>query len=166
MKNFARLARFAWPYRVRFALSLGCAVMVAMLWFTNLASVYPLLKILFYSQNCKIWCAEQIAQYDASIEVKQARLDAMDEVEKFASQGEVGIKAIRELGNAAKSQRALTDQKLDELKAEYEDLELKPLDKGRSLDKAKLPQIPPRKGCGRGEDRGAFPGQGASRQRP
>ena len=61
MKNFARLARFAWPYRARFILSLGCAVMVALLWFTNLSAVYPLLQILFHSQNCQRWVNEDFA---------------------------------------------------------------------------------------------------------
>src|SRR4051794_23961618 len=53
MKNFARLVRFAWPYRVRFGLSLACAVMVALLWSFNISAVLPLLKILFYSENCQ-----------------------------------------------------------------------------------------------------------------
>ena len=60
MKNFARLVRFAWPYRVRFGLSLVCAVMVALLWSANISAVYPLLKILFYSENCQTWVAEKI----------------------------------------------------------------------------------------------------------
>ena len=53
MKNFVRLVRFAWPYRVRFGLSLGCAVMVALFCFTELGAVLPLLKILFNSENCQ-----------------------------------------------------------------------------------------------------------------
>ncbi len=60
MRNFTRLARFAWPYRGRFLLSVLCAVMVAVLWFTNLGSVYFLLQILFHSQNCQKWVAEEL----------------------------------------------------------------------------------------------------------
>ena len=51
MKNFVRLVQFAWRYRVRFGLSIGCAAMVALLFFTELGAVYPLLHILFDSQN-------------------------------------------------------------------------------------------------------------------
>ena len=41
MKNFARLVRFAWPYRVRFGLSLACAVMVAVFWGGNIGALDP-----------------------------------------------------------------------------------------------------------------------------
>ncbi len=47
MKNFARLVRFALPYKVRFGLSICCAAMVALLFFAELGAVYPLLHILF-----------------------------------------------------------------------------------------------------------------------
>jgi ABC-type multidrug transport system fused ATPase/permease subunit len=74
MKNFIRLVRFAWPYRLRFGLSLGCAVMVAVLWFLNISAVYPLLQILFYHQNCQRWVAEQIAETETSISSLEGRV--------------------------------------------------------------------------------------------
>ena len=51
MKNFVRLVRFALPYRFRFGLSIGCAVMVALFYFTELGAVLPLLKILINNEN-------------------------------------------------------------------------------------------------------------------
>jgi ABC-type multidrug transport system fused ATPase/permease subunit len=60
MKNFARLVHFAWPYKFRFGLSIGCAAMVALLFFAELGAVYPLLHILFDSQNPQRWIAEKI----------------------------------------------------------------------------------------------------------
>ena len=60
MKNFARLVRFALPYKVRFGLSIACAAMVALLFFAELGAVYPLLHILFDSQNPQKWVAEKI----------------------------------------------------------------------------------------------------------
>ena len=60
MKNFARLVRFAWPYRVRFGLSLACAAMVAVFWGGNIGAVYPLLQILIRSENCQHWVDEKI----------------------------------------------------------------------------------------------------------
>ncbi len=44
MKNFFRLVRFAWPYRIRFGLSLGCALMVALLYGADIAAVYTTLE--------------------------------------------------------------------------------------------------------------------------
>ncbi|HEX8203869.1 MAG TPA: ABC transporter ATP-binding protein [Isosphaeraceae bacterium] len=89
MKNFARLVRFAWPYRVRFGLSLGCAAMVALLWFTELGAVYPLLQILFNSQNCQKWVAEKIDAIETEIEAVAAQLDELDAVEHLAAGGDV-----------------------------------------------------------------------------
>ena len=85
MKNFARLVRFAWPYRVRFFASVGCAIMVAMLWFTNLGAVYPLLQILFYSQNSQKWVAETIEAKQTDIEALRARLAEVELVKRLAT---------------------------------------------------------------------------------
>jgi ABC-type multidrug transport system fused ATPase/permease subunit len=87
MKNFARLVRFAWPYRVRFGLSLGCAVMVALLYAVDIAAVYPLLKILFYNENCQKWVAETIATTETDLRALEAR---REEVEFFRSTGRPG----------------------------------------------------------------------------
>ena len=60
MKNFVRLVKFALPYKVRFGLSVACAAMVAVLFFAELGTVYPLLHILFNSQNPQRWVSEKI----------------------------------------------------------------------------------------------------------
>jgi ATP-binding cassette, subfamily B, bacterial MsbA len=73
MKNFARLVQFAWNYKVKFGLSVGCAAMVALLFFTELGAVYPLLHILFDSQNPQRWMAEKIAGLEGDISVLEAR---------------------------------------------------------------------------------------------
>ena len=73
MKNFVRLVQFAWRYRVRFGLSIGCAAMVALLFFTELGAVYPLLHILFDSQNPKRWVGEKIVSIDREIVILDAR---------------------------------------------------------------------------------------------
>ncbi|HWE38633.1 MAG TPA: ABC transporter ATP-binding protein [Isosphaeraceae bacterium] len=84
MKNFARLVRFAWPYRVRFGLSLACAAMVALLGFSELGAVYPLLHILFNSQNCRKWVAEQVDAAGADVAAIAARCAEVDEVVALA----------------------------------------------------------------------------------
>ncbi len=67
MKNFVRLVQFAWRYKVRFGLSVACAAMVALLFFTELGAVYPLLHILFDSQNPQRWISEKIVGLDTDI---------------------------------------------------------------------------------------------------
>ena len=78
MKNFARLVRFAWPYRLRFGASLGCALMMAIFYGTDIAAVYPLLKILFYNDNCQKWVANQIAVQETELRKYDARRDQVD----------------------------------------------------------------------------------------
>ena len=67
MKNFVRLVQFAWRYKVRFGLSVACAAMVALLSFTEIGAVYPLLHILFGSQNPQRWISEKIVGLETDI---------------------------------------------------------------------------------------------------
>ncbi len=78
MKNFTRLVRFAWPYRGRFGLSLGCAVLVAVLYGADIAAVYPLLKILFYNENCQTWIAKEIVAQETEVRKVEARIAELD----------------------------------------------------------------------------------------
>ncbi|HEU5118582.1 MAG TPA: ABC transporter transmembrane domain-containing protein, partial [Isosphaeraceae bacterium] len=75
--------RFAWPYRIRFGLSLGCAVMVALMGFSTISAVYPLLQILFYHQNCQQWITDKVAETDTAILVLRAQVDEIDHVRKI-----------------------------------------------------------------------------------
>jgi ATP-binding cassette, subfamily B, bacterial MsbA len=84
MKNFARLVRFAWPYRYRFALSLVCALLVAGLGSVSISVVLPLLKILFYeSENCQTWVAQKIDTLQNEIRMSEERLAELDQVAKL-----------------------------------------------------------------------------------
>lgn len=87
MKNFARLVRFAWPYRGRFTLSLGCAVMVALLWFTELGAVFPLLKILLGGENVQGWVADQVELHSTEADALRARLAELEVVRRHAPGG-------------------------------------------------------------------------------
>ena len=78
MKNFARLVRFAWPYRVRFGLSLACAAMVAVFWGGNIGAVYPLLQILIRSENCQHWIEEKIEATSVEALSLEARLEELE----------------------------------------------------------------------------------------
>ncbi|WP_422925385.1 ABC transporter ATP-binding protein [Singulisphaera sp. PoT] len=93
MKNFARLVRFAWPYRLRFGLSLCCALLVALLYAGDIATVLPLLKILFYNENCKKWVAVEIASQDLIIRKCDARLGEVDFVDKVGNPRDERLKS-------------------------------------------------------------------------
>lgn len=64
--------------------------MVALLWFTELGAVYPLLQILFNSQNAQRWVVEQIEEREVEIEAIQARLRENAEVPRLAENGRKG----------------------------------------------------------------------------
>jgi len=85
MKNFVRLLRFAWPYRVRFALSIACAAMVALFYGGNIGAVYPLLQILIRSENAQLWVAEQIDTTRAESQALSAR------IEELKAMGDLGV---------------------------------------------------------------------------
>jgi ATP-binding cassette, subfamily B, bacterial MsbA len=93
MKNFARLVRFAWPYRVRFGLSLACAVMVAVFWGGNIGLVYPLLQVLIRSENCQHWVEEKIDATHSESLVLRARLGELD---ALTARLEVGQDVMRQ----------------------------------------------------------------------
>ena len=87
MKNFARLVRFAWPYRARFGLSLVFAMLVAGLWSANITAVLPLLKILFYSENCQTWVADKITTLKTDLAAVDARLEEIQFLKALKGQG-------------------------------------------------------------------------------
>src|SRR5438270_8756758 len=95
MKNFARLVRFAWPYKVRFGLSIGCAAMVALLFFAELGAVYPLLHILFDSQNPQRWMAEKIDSIRVDLLVLEARRAEAQHVQAVAQSRQPDLEGLR-----------------------------------------------------------------------
>src|SRR5438270_12622036 len=95
MKNFARLVRFAWPYKVRFGLSIGCAAMVALLFFAELGAVYPLLHILFDSQNPQRWLAETIDSTRDDLRVLEARQAEAEHVQDVSRSGPPDYEELR-----------------------------------------------------------------------
>src|SRR4051794_7113764 len=61
MRNFMRVLRLSWAYRVRIIVSAVAALLVALFWSLNLSAVYPVLQILSADKNLQQWVAEQIA---------------------------------------------------------------------------------------------------------
>ncbi len=117
MKNFARLVRYAWPYRVRFGLSLACAGMVAVFWGGNIGAVYPLLQILIRSENCQHWVDEKIEATRAESEALRARLDELDVLTRLDVPDDVKQARLRP---AAEASRAAADRLLGLRKGQVE----------------------------------------------
>ncbi len=136
MKNFARLVMFAWPYRVRFGLSLGCALLVAVLYGADIAAVYPLLKILFYDDNCQKWVAQQIVLQETDVKKIEAQLDEVDFISRVleprdpASQAHVA--ALSAKRKQDQNEIGKLEERLDQAAL------LGPHDKAAQRDKADL----------------------------
>jgi subfamily B ATP-binding cassette protein MsbA len=96
MKNFARLVQYAWPYKVRFVVSIGCAAMVATFFFTELMAIYPLLHILFDSQTPQGWIAEQIEAADSKVRELDARKAEAIRVQDVARRGQTDFSELTE----------------------------------------------------------------------
>src|SRR4051794_15175286 len=135
MKHFARLVRFAWPYRVRFGLSLGCAVMVALLWSANISAVYPLLKILFYSENCQKWVAERIADKQDEVQILDARVD---EIARIRGLGDPLGLAMRDHFSRRHVEWEACERRVAELEREFDGIALKGKDRRANPDQLKL----------------------------
>ncbi len=103
MKNFARLVRYALPYKVRFGLSICCAAMVALLFFAELGAVYPLLHILFDDQNPQKWIAKKIEAIEDEVQVLEARKVEADRVQDVARSGRRDFEDLRERGRVLRA---------------------------------------------------------------
>jgi ABC-type multidrug transport system fused ATPase/permease subunit len=95
MKNFVRLVQFAWPYKVRFGLSVACAAMVAVLFFAELGTVYPLLHILFNSEDPQLWVSEKIVDLQVDLRVIKARQSEAQHVQDVAKGGQQDFTNLR-----------------------------------------------------------------------
>jgi ABC-type multidrug transport system fused ATPase/permease subunit len=76
MASFLRALRLAWSYRVRFGLSVLCAIFVAVLWGANLSAVYPILKVFFKEQNLQSWVNDQVLLEQARVRQLESELEA------------------------------------------------------------------------------------------
>src|SRR5260221_13745386 len=93
MKNLLRVLRFAWPYRIRIGLSIGCALMVALFWGANFTAIYPILKILGKDkQNLQTWINEKIGITDGQIDFFQKELDEQEKRKQLVLVKNLGAK--------------------------------------------------------------------------
>ena len=60
MPNFIRSLRYLWPYRVRVGLSLGCVLLIAVMWGGGLGMMLPGMKILFSQEGLHGWAWQSL----------------------------------------------------------------------------------------------------------
>jgi ATP-binding cassette subfamily B protein/subfamily B ATP-binding cassette protein MsbA len=73
MNNFARALRLALQYRLVFATSVLCALLVAVLWGGNIGTVYPFVEVVFRGQSLQQKVDDEIQEAERKI----AELSAM-----------------------------------------------------------------------------------------
>jgi len=67
MKNFFRVLRLAFRYRVTLVLSIVCALGVAVLWGGNIGTVYPFVEVAFQGESLQQWVDNEIADAQETI---------------------------------------------------------------------------------------------------
>jgi ABC-type multidrug transport system fused ATPase/permease subunit len=76
MKDFVRALGYAWPYRVRLAGSLVCALAVALFWGANISAMYPLLTVLLENKTLVAWTDEAIEQAKKDAKQLEAEIES------------------------------------------------------------------------------------------
>lgn len=120
MKNFARLVRFAWPYRAKFGLSLLCAMLVAVLGSVSISMVLPLLKILFYdNENSQKWVAQTTRSLRADVAATDSRIAEVDFLKGLGDLANPETaERLRDRVREIHAERDSSRKALDELEAE------------------------------------------------
>jgi ABC-type multidrug transport system fused ATPase/permease subunit len=117
MRNLVRLVRFAWPQRYRFGLSIGCAAMVALFYFTELGAVLPLLKILFNDENPQRWISTKIHSIEEGIALLDAQAEETRRIKAVADRGDRESEELTQHFEALDAELASTERKLRERKS-------------------------------------------------
>jgi ATP-binding cassette, subfamily B, bacterial MsbA len=82
MKNFLRAIRFAWTYRKRLFVSIGCAVLAAVFWGLNFTAIFPVLKILGSEKNLQDWVNVEILKINENIEGRHVEVAELTKRQK------------------------------------------------------------------------------------
>ncbi len=79
MKDFVRALGYAWPYRIRLAGSLVCALAVALFWGANISAIYPLLTVLLENKTLVSWTDDAITRAKAESQSLEAEIESRQE---------------------------------------------------------------------------------------
>ncbi|MHB1037804.1 MAG: ABC transporter ATP-binding protein [Pirellulales bacterium] len=110
MNNFGRVLRLALQYRLIFAGSVLCALLVAVLWGGNIGAAYPLIEVTFQNRSLQEWADSKIALAETKCADLEQRIAKLEYASRAASpEQEPSIAAQLRLAqaNLAAEQRAL-----------------------------------------------------------
>ncbi len=111
MKNFVRLVKTAWPYRLRFGVSIACALMVALLSVMELGAVLPVLKILINNDNPQRWISTKIDSIDENLDQLAAQGEELERVARaFAAGGTVASPLAARFGELEAQKAEIRDE--------------------------------------------------------
>jgi ATP-binding cassette, subfamily B, bacterial MsbA len=79
MKNFYRVLRLAFRYRLTLITSIVCAVIVAVLWGANIGTVYPFVQVLLKGQTMQQWCQGEIDKAERAAAEQEAEVQRLTE---------------------------------------------------------------------------------------
>jgi len=85
MSNFGRLLRMALRYRVTFAASLACSLVVALLWVGNISAIYPIVDVVMAGKSIPQFLDERVAASREEIARLQTRIDASRDAAQVAA---------------------------------------------------------------------------------
>ena len=93
-------------------------LLVALLYGADIAAVYPLLKILFYNENCQKWMAQEIVVQETEIRKLDARIAEGEFILKFDNPQDPSLRNhFTELHN----KKVALQQQIDSLEEQLED---------------------------------------------
>jgi len=75
MKNFYRVLRRAFRYRLTLAASIVCALCVALLWGTNIGVVYPFVEVVFQGESLQTWVNNEVEKAEQTIAEQAERIE-------------------------------------------------------------------------------------------
>ena len=97
MQQFARLMPYLWQHRWKLYVSMGFALVVALLWAATLSLTFLVVKVLLQDQSLQQYIEVEAATCEVEIEKRQLELDELDrqlEARGFATQPVASDKEI------------------------------------------------------------------------
>lgn len=78
MESANRVGKYLWPYRRMFFLSVGCALLIALLWGLNLSAAGPVVRVLFENDSLQAYVEQEIRTAQTAIQTETDYLKTLD----------------------------------------------------------------------------------------
>lgn len=103
MKDFRRSLRYLWPYRKRLAVSIVCAVIIAMLWGGGFGLMLPGLKILLTDEGLHGWAWQSLVEDRLDIELVRRLVPAKLRIDGEQISMVIDVNGVTDDGVAAQA---------------------------------------------------------------